>query len=173
MSLFDLQFLITALFTISDYGFVYNFWLLLCLQFLITGLFTISDYRFVYNFWLLLCLQFLAKRKKDNRTNNDIQSIAQKNKDPVSRIPLKTRSELRCSGKVGSSCSTNDTFYLTNTLNMIFIVLAFFLLAILFPVPLWFTISDYRFVYNFWLPLCLQFLITGLFTISDYRFTKR
>jgi hypothetical protein len=30
-----------------------------------------------------------------------------KTKDRVTRIPLKTGSELRCSGRVSSSCSTN------------------------------------------------------------------
>ena len=32
-----------------------------------------------------------------------------KTKDRVTRTPLKTRGELRCSGRVGSSCSTSDT----------------------------------------------------------------
>ena len=32
-----------------------------------------------------------------------------KTKDRVTRTPLKTRDELRCSGRVGSSCSTSNT----------------------------------------------------------------
>ena len=32
-----------------------------------------------------------------------------KTKDGVTRTSLKTRGELRCSGRVGSSCSTSDT----------------------------------------------------------------
>jgi hypothetical protein len=32
-----------------------------------------------------------------------------KTKDRVTRIPLKTGGELRCSGRVGSSCSTSNT----------------------------------------------------------------
>ena len=32
-----------------------------------------------------------------------------KTKDRVTRTPLKTGGELRCSGRVGSSCSTSDT----------------------------------------------------------------
>jgi hypothetical protein len=32
-----------------------------------------------------------------------------KTKDRVTRTPLKTRGELRCSGRVSSSCSTSDT----------------------------------------------------------------
>ena len=43
--------------------------------------------------------------------NNDLQNTPQKTKDWATRTPLKTGSELRCSGKVGSSCSTSDTCY--------------------------------------------------------------
>ena len=32
-----------------------------------------------------------------------------KTKDRITRIPLKTEGELRCSGRVSSSCSTSDT----------------------------------------------------------------
>jgi hypothetical protein len=32
-----------------------------------------------------------------------------KTKDRVTRTPVKTRGELRCSGRVGSSCSTSGT----------------------------------------------------------------
>ena len=32
-----------------------------------------------------------------------------KTKDRVTRTPLKVRGELRCSGRVSSSCSTSDT----------------------------------------------------------------
>ena len=48
----------------------------------------------------------MAKRK---RTNNDLQNITQKTKDRAARIPLKSRGEIRCSGKVNSFCSTCDT----------------------------------------------------------------
>jgi hypothetical protein len=37
------------------------------------------------------------------------QSITQKTKDRVTWTPLKTGGELRCSGKVSSSCSTSGT----------------------------------------------------------------
>ena len=40
------------------------------------------------------------QRKKDKRTNNDIQNITQKTEDQITRTPLKTRGELRCSGRV-------------------------------------------------------------------------
>jgi hypothetical protein len=48
----------------------------------------------------------MAKRK---RTNNDLQNITHKTKDQVRRTPLKTRGEVRWSGRVGSSCSTSGT----------------------------------------------------------------
>jgi hypothetical protein len=48
------------------------------------------------------------KKKKDKRTNNDLQNIAQKTKDRVTRTPLKTGSR-RCSGRVSRSCFTSGT----------------------------------------------------------------
>ena len=50
---------------------------------------------------------------KDKRTNNNLQNITQKTKDKVTRTPLKTWGELRCSGRVGSSCSINGTHRVT------------------------------------------------------------
>jgi len=50
----------------------------------------------------------MAKRKvqkdKQRSTKHTYQT-----KDRVTRIPLKTGGELRCSGRVSSSCSTNGT----------------------------------------------------------------
>jgi hypothetical protein len=46
---------------------------------------------------------------KGKGTNNDLQNITQKTKDRATRTPLNIRRELKCSGKVGSSCSTCDT----------------------------------------------------------------
>jgi hypothetical protein len=43
------------------------------------------------------------------RTNNDLQNITHKTKDRVTQTPLKTRSELGCSGRVSNSCSTSGT----------------------------------------------------------------
>ena len=45
--------------------------------------------------------------KKDKRTNNDLQNTTHKTKDRVTRTPLKTGGELRCSGRVSSSCFTS------------------------------------------------------------------
>jgi hypothetical protein len=52
----------------------------------------------------------MAKRKT---TNNDLQSITHKTKDGISRIQLKPGYKLRCSGRVGSSCSTSGTRRIT------------------------------------------------------------
>jgi len=43
------------------------------------------------------------------RTNNDPQNIAHKTTDRVTRTPVKIGGELRCSGRVSSSCSTCGT----------------------------------------------------------------
>ena len=53
--------------------------------------------------------QHNGKKKKEKKTNNDLQNITHKTKDRVTRTPLKTGGELRCSGKVGSSRYTNGT----------------------------------------------------------------
>jgi hypothetical protein len=51
--------------------------------------------------------QHSGQKKKDERTINDLQNITHKTKDRVTRTPLKTGGELRCSGRVSSSCSTS------------------------------------------------------------------
>jgi hypothetical protein len=53
--------------------------------------------------------QHNAQKKKDKNTNIDLQNFTQKTKDRTKRTPLKTESELRSSGRVGSSCSTCGT----------------------------------------------------------------
>ena len=50
----------------------------------------------------------MAKRKS-TKGQTTIQNTYTKTKDRVTRTPLKTGGELRCSGRVGSSCSTSDT----------------------------------------------------------------
>ena len=42
-------------------------------------------------------------------TNNDIQNITHKTKDRVTQTPLKIKGELRCYGRVSSSCSSSGT----------------------------------------------------------------
>ena len=49
------------------------------------------------------------QKKKYKRTNNDLHNIHIKLKNRVIRTPLKHGDELRCSGRVSSSCSTSGT----------------------------------------------------------------
>jgi len=51
------------------------------------------------------------KKKTNKKTNNKQQSIkhTHKTKDRVTRTPLKTWGERRCSGRVSSSCYTSGT----------------------------------------------------------------
>jgi hypothetical protein len=58
----------------------------------------------------------MRKSKKDRRHNGQKKKDRQrsskythKTKDRVTRTPLKTGGELRCSGRVSSSCSTSGT----------------------------------------------------------------
>ena len=53
--------------------------------------------------------QHNSKKKKGKKTNTDPQNITHKTKDRVARTPIKTGVELRCSGRVSSSCSTSGT----------------------------------------------------------------
>ena len=50
-----------------------------------------------------------GKKKKDKRTNNDLQNTTQKTKRSRNTNITKTGGGLRCSGSVSSSCSTSDT----------------------------------------------------------------
>ena len=47
--------------------------------------------------------------QKDKRTNNDLQNIQITYKDRVTRTPLWTGGELRCSERASSFCLTSDT----------------------------------------------------------------
>ena len=53
--------------------------------------------------------QHNGQMKKDKRPNNDLQINQQKTKDWVTRNPLRYHGDLRCSGRVISSCSTSST----------------------------------------------------------------
>ena len=50
-------------------------------------------------------------------TNNDLQNITLKTKDRVTETPIKTGSELMCSGRVSNDCSTSDTRRVTLVTN--------------------------------------------------------
>jgi hypothetical protein len=49
----------------------------------------------------------MAKRKSTKGQTRSTKHTY-KTKDRVTRTPLKSEGELRCSGRVGSSCSTSD-----------------------------------------------------------------
>jgi len=51
----------------------------------------------------------MAKRKKVQKDKQRSTKHTYKTKDRVTRTPIKTGGELRCSGRVGSSCSTSGT----------------------------------------------------------------
>jgi hypothetical protein len=57
------------------------------------------------------------EQKNRKKTNNDLQNITHKTKDRVTRTKLKTVNELRCSGRVSSSCSTSGTHRVTLVTN--------------------------------------------------------
>ena len=56
-------------------------------------------------------------QKKDKRTNNDMQNITHKTKDRGTRTPLNIGGKLRCSWRVGSSCSASGTRRVTLVTN--------------------------------------------------------
>ena len=55
--------------------------------------------------------------KKDKRTNNDLQNIAQETTDRATRITLKAVGELRCSGGVNTPCSTHVRLVTNSVIN--------------------------------------------------------
>ena len=52
------------------------------------------------------------RKRTTGHTHNDLQNTTQKTKDRVTRTPLKTGGEHRCSGRVGNSCSTNGACHI-------------------------------------------------------------
>ena len=57
------------------------------------------------------CMYFstMDKRKRDKRTNNDLQNITQKTNDQSTSTPTNNTGELTCPRRVSSSCSTRGT----------------------------------------------------------------
>ena len=51
----------------------------------------------------------MDQKTKDKKTNNDLQNTTHKTKDGATTNPTKRRGELRCSGRVSTSCSTSGT----------------------------------------------------------------
>jgi hypothetical protein len=58
--------------------------------------------------------QHNGQKKKDKRTNNDLQNLTYITKNRVLRTPQKNKGELRYSGRVGSSCSTSSTRHISS-----------------------------------------------------------
>jgi hypothetical protein len=63
--------------------------------------------------------QHNGQKKRNRRTNNDLQNTTHKTKDRVTRTPLSTGCEIRCSGRVSSSCSSSDTRRVTLVTNLV------------------------------------------------------
>ena len=61
--------------------------------------------------------QYNGQKKKDKRTNNNIQNIIKYTKNRATRIPLKLGGELRYSRTVRSFCSTSATRCVTLVTN--------------------------------------------------------
>jgi hypothetical protein len=57
--------------------------------------------------WQYLTWPFVSGELKRTKGQTTIYKIYTQNKDRVTQTPLKTGSELRCSGRVSSSCSTS------------------------------------------------------------------
>ena len=53
--------------------------------------------------------QHNCQKKKDKGTKSDLQNTTQKTKDRTMQNPLNIGDELRCSGRIRSSCSTSTT----------------------------------------------------------------
>ena len=64
-------------------------------------------------------LQHNSQRKKEQKDKQRTTKHTYKTKDRVTLAPLKTGGELRCSGRVGSSCSTSDTWRLNPVTNLV------------------------------------------------------
>jgi len=61
----------------------------------------------------------MAKRKKDKRKTDYLQSTTQKTKNRATRTPLTTGGKFSCSRTVSSSCSTSDTCRVTLVTNTV------------------------------------------------------
>ena len=79
-----------------------------------------EDTKGVIRIRLLKNRQHNVQKKKVQRNKQRSTKHTHKTKDRVTRTPLKTGGELRCSGRVGNSCSTSGTrrvILVTNQLN--------------------------------------------------------
>jgi hypothetical protein len=59
------------------------------------------------------------RKKKQKDKNNNLQTTTQKTEDRATWAPLKTRGELRCSGKENSSCTASGSRRVTLVTNLV------------------------------------------------------
>jgi hypothetical protein len=64
---------------------------------------------FLNTTYALSCKVLNGQKKKYKRDKQQSTKYTHTTKDRVTRTPLKTRSELMCTGRVGSFCSTSGT----------------------------------------------------------------
>ena len=106
--------------------------------------------------------QHNGQKKKDKRTNNDRQNITYKTKYLVTRTPLKNGGELRCSGRVSSSCSTGGTIHVNLVKNPMTshdkFDLSFCDIVLVGLFVLWGGILDNQFSVRMWMSILLCYL---------------
>ena len=80
-----------------------------------------------------------AKRKstKEQKDKQRSTKYTYKTKDRVTRTPQKTEGEVRCSGRVGSSCSTSDTRRVNLVTNLYIKSKCSFLVSLEWPLYVW------------------------------------
>ena len=68
---------------------------------------------------VVIRIRIWKNRQHNGQKDKTIYKSYNKTKDRVTRTPLKTGGELRCSGRVSSSCSTSGTRHIYNISNSI------------------------------------------------------
>ena len=76
-------------------------------------------------------------KEKEQKDKQRSTKHTHKTKDRVTRIPQKTGGEVRCSGRVGSSCSTSDTCRVNLVTNLYIKSKCSFLVSIEWPLYVW------------------------------------
>ena len=98
-------------------------------------------------------------KKKDKRTNNDLQTFTQKTKDRVTRTSLKTGSELWCCGRVSRSCPTcgiSRVSLVTNTeKNFACQIQVKFYIDYTMLIIIKYICLRKSYMYNYWVFVCL------------------
>ena len=94
--------------------------------------------RVVWRVWryireIRICISKKNRQHNDQKKKDKQRSTkcTHKTKDWVTRTPLKTRGELRCSSMVSSSCSTSGTCHVNLVTNPVYVILCLTVVAIL------------------------------------------